>query len=235
MSFPDVLLVKYEVPPGNKHPQCYKDTRGMKGSLEMVYDLTVLTIQYIGPVIIMAYSYSMIALTIWRNTDSGLVQSSQSTIRRNQMIKSKQKVIKMLIVIVTVYTVCYFPINIGWLLLGSLMTLPSATVGYIHTVFLCLALAHTCCNPVIYLGMDKKVRFRFKNIIKSAICFIKCEAQPARNPRYGHTSLASRRHTVTCMQSPYHQGSQDNGQNETTVTEMTVLQTELSSNDIEDS
>ena len=69
VSIPDVLLVKYEIPPGDKHPQCYKETKGMKGSLEVLYDLSVLTIQYIGPVLIMVYSYGMIAHTIWRKTD----------------------------------------------------------------------------------------------------------------------------------------------------------------------
>ena len=73
VSIPDVLLVKYEIPPGNEHPQCYKETKSMKGSLEVLYDLSVLTIQYIAPVLIMVYSYGMIALTIWRKTESGLV------------------------------------------------------------------------------------------------------------------------------------------------------------------
>ena len=74
MSIPDVLMVKYSVPDGDKNPQCYKETKGtLKGNHEMLYDLSVLTLQYIGPVLIMAYSYGMIAVTIWRKTDSGLV------------------------------------------------------------------------------------------------------------------------------------------------------------------
>ena len=90
--------------------------------------------------------------------------------------------IKMLIVVVTVYTACYFPINIGWvsvvftfhfimfvseLLLGSLATLPPTTVCYVHTVFLWLALSHTCCNPVIYFWMNKKVRYKFAVLFSS--------------------------------------------------------------------
>ena len=75
MSVPDVFLIKYEIPEGTKRPQCYKETKGIKGHLETLYDLTVLGIQYVGPVLIMAYSYGMIAITIWRKTDSGLVSN----------------------------------------------------------------------------------------------------------------------------------------------------------------
>jgi len=226
VSIPDVLLVKYEIPQGDEHPQCYKETKGMKGSLEMIYDLSVLTVQYLGPVLIMVYSYGMIALTIWKKTESGLVQSSQSAIRKNQMIKSKQKVIKMLIVVVTVYTVCYFPINIGWLLLGSIASLPNHMVGYIHTSFLWLALSHTCCNPVIYLGMNMKVRFRFLKLVSSAPCLRKCSRNQNRPSQDEVTSHSSRRHTVAGLQSPFHhQGPHDDKQ----ITEMTLLHTRLSS------
>ena len=77
VSLPDVFLVKYQVPEGEERPQCYKEADEEKSSIEMWYDLSVLTIQYIGPVLIMVYSYSMIAFTIWRKTESGLVRNYQ--------------------------------------------------------------------------------------------------------------------------------------------------------------
>lgn len=229
VSLPDVFLVKYQVPEGEDKPQCYKEADEEKSSMEMWYDLSVLTIQYIGPVLIMVYSYSMIAFTIWRKTESGLVQSSQSAIRKSQMIKSKQKVIKMLIVVVTVYTLCYFPINIGWLLLGTLATLPNQLVGYIHTIFLSLALSHTCCNPLIYLAMDNKIRFRFLKIISSVasvLCLRKYRRRSTRDSGPEVTCTSSRRHTVAGLKSSYKNAEQ--------ITAMTVLQTRMSSDIMDD-
>jgi hypothetical protein len=99
-------LVKYEIPPGDEHPHCYKETKGVKGSLEVLYDLSVLTIQYIGPVLIMVYSYGMIAHTIWRKTDSGLVSFFsffQISITRKQSPNMKEPFI--IIILWPVFTI----------------------------------------------------------------------------------------------------------------------------------
>ena len=41
----------------------------MKSNTEMVQDLTILMIQYVAPVMMMIFSYTMIAITIWKNQE----------------------------------------------------------------------------------------------------------------------------------------------------------------------
>jgi hypothetical protein len=69
VSIPEVFYVKYEIPDGESSYQCYKESRQMKSNEEMVQDLTILMIQYVAPVMMMIYSYTMIAITIWKNQE----------------------------------------------------------------------------------------------------------------------------------------------------------------------
>ena len=69
VSIPEVFYVKYEIPDGESLYQCYKESRQMKSNTEMVQDLTILMIQYVAPVMMMIYSYTMIAITIWKNQE----------------------------------------------------------------------------------------------------------------------------------------------------------------------
>ena len=46
---------------------------------------------------------------------------------------------------------------------------PRNLVGYIHTVFLFLALAHSCINPFVYFWMNTRVRNRAKINVKKCM------------------------------------------------------------------
>jgi hypothetical protein len=69
VSFSDVLHVKYEVPEGESSFQCFKESSNMKTTLEIVQDSIILLTQYVIPVLVMLFSYTMIALTLWRKQD----------------------------------------------------------------------------------------------------------------------------------------------------------------------
>ncbi|XP_023322083.1 RYamide receptor [Eurytemora carolleeae] len=153
VSIPDVVMIQYtETGPGRY--QCHKP------NIMPAFDVVMLVFVYILPVLVMLYTYSMMALTIWRKREIGEVQSSQLVTRKNQMLRSKKKMVKMLIVVVSLYTVCYFPINILWLVLSQL-NLSQAQFAYIFTLFHCFALFHTIFNPIIYFWMNRKIRQRF--------------------------------------------------------------------------
>jgi len=147
------------------------------------YHMFVLSTQYVIPVIIMAYCYAMMAITIWRNKDlvNAEVHSRAMVERKKQMLKSKQKLVKMLMVVVTLYTLSYFPMNIIWVIFEASGFLNlgaeegySHIFGYIHTVFLFIMLGHSCINPFIYFWTDARVRYGFLNLLGKIPCIRKC-------------------------------------------------------------
>jgi len=192
---PDVLFTNYKVPEGDPRgkPQCYKEQRE-EDLLETIYDAAILLLQYLVPVLVMAYTNGMIAFTLWKKREIGEVQSSQLQTRKNQMLKSKRKMIVMLMVVATVYTACYFPINIVWLVLSSTLTLPHSTFGYIHTVFVWLAYSHTFWNPLIYYSMNAKVRQKCRSLAASLPILSWFVSPPKRSREHSQcTTLTSLR------------------------------------------
>ena len=103
--------------------------------LQKAYYILITTLTYIWPIIIIAVVYSMVCRRLWSaipgddgtscttpskpdNVQSG---SSDTTVRAyngrvNKTMKtqldSRRKVARMLIVVVIIYTVCYFPIRL---------------------------------------------------------------------------------------------------------------------------
>lgn len=49
----------------------------------------------------------------------------------------------------------------------KILILFSHIFGYVHTVFLFIALGHSCINPFIYFWTDARVRFGFLDLIGS--------------------------------------------------------------------
>merc|ERR1711981_1503846 len=64
---PDVLFTKYQVPNGDPSgkPQCYKE-QNEDDVAETIYDAAMLLVQYLVPVLVMAYTNGMIAFTLWK-------------------------------------------------------------------------------------------------------------------------------------------------------------------------
>ena len=69
--------------------------------------------------------------------------------------------IKMLIVVVLCYTVCWLPFNIFWVMNLDVTRGPEP---YAFTIVHILALFHTCLNPVICVWMNSKVRHGFVEV-----------------------------------------------------------------------
>ena len=72
------------------------------------------------------------------------------------------QMIKMLIVVVACFSICWFPHEVYWVLkfpFPELVTFPADP--YIFTVFHMLALSHACFNPIICCWMNSSVRHGF--------------------------------------------------------------------------
>ncbi|XP_059097322.1 RYamide receptor-like isoform X2 [Tigriopus californicus] len=171
-------------------------------------------IQYFLPVVLMTYFYSMVAKTIWSRRDICELMdgTSHKAEKELQMLKSKRKMIKMLIVVVACYTICWIPFNIFWVLLLIWPSLEQSTwYPYIFTAVHILAVSHTCINPVIYCWMNRRVRYGFMDIVGKLKlvrdCFPKIDwdgTHLTRNARQTQFTVVRKRRTgnVSGLNSP---------------------------------
>ncbi|XP_055525569.1 RYamide receptor-like [Wyeomyia smithii] len=122
------------------------------------YSITLITLQFLLPLIVLVFTYSRIACKVWAKNPPG-----ESVKQRDQRIlRSKRKMIKMMITVVLVFTVCWLPFNIFMLipLDPEWRLLP-----YLWFLFHWLAMSHSCYNPIIYCYMNEKFRKGFVHLV----------------------------------------------------------------------
>uniref|UniRef100_A0A4Y0BMY9 G-protein coupled receptors family 1 profile domain-containing protein n=1 Tax=Anopheles funestus TaxID=62324 RepID=A0A4Y0BMY9_ANOFN len=118
------------------------------------YTIALLTTQFIVPLVVLIFTYTRIAIVVWGKRPPGEAENS----RDQRMAKSKRKMIKMMVTVVIVFTICWLPFNFL-----MLMKLPSSwdLLPYFWFAFHWLAMSHSCYNPIIYCYMNARFRSGF--------------------------------------------------------------------------
>ncbi|KAG8315405.1 neuropeptide Y receptor activity protein [Homalodisca vitripennis] len=74
--------------------------------------------------------------------------------------------IKMMVVVVVVFTVCWLPLNVLNLVWESNPSISSwSGLPFLWFAFHWLAMSHTCYNPVIYCWMNSRFRAGFSTVL----------------------------------------------------------------------
>lgn len=147
--------------------------------------LTVVTIviQYILPLSIIGITYGRIVRRIWERTDLGAVTAFQHA-RRS---KHKKKSIKMLMIVVVVFAVCWMPLNLYHILTDLHPDIK--TFRYSSTAFFAchwFALSSTCYNPFIYCWLNEAFRAEIRAVFR---CF--CPGEISIYPRESKSDSVS--------------------------------------------
>ena len=117
-----------------------------------------LVVLFITPLIFMSFAYCRMGYQLWIRKPVG---SKRNTSDNTVM---KKKVIKMLVIVMVAYVLCWSPIMV----LNAVVELePNAFqnstvfIAYLKNYFQCLSLVSCCINPVIYTFMNRKFREKF--------------------------------------------------------------------------
>lgn len=139
-----------------------------------IYELYMLAIILIIPVIIMSYSYAHICRRLWlvmNNRQSEFpLSNAQPTIYIDASAKKMSQVIRMLIVVVVIFILCWAPI-LFMNVLTAFKVMPLLNYGNlkaVKTAFHLFSYANSCVNPIIYGFMSTNFRASFK------MAFVKC-------------------------------------------------------------
>ncbi|XP_018903913.1 tachykinin-like peptides receptor 99D isoform X2 [Bemisia tabaci] len=140
---------------------CYAewpDGATTKSEMEYVYNITFMTLTYFVPVCAMLCTYTRVGFKLWGSQSIG-----ESISRQLDNIKSKRRAVKMMIVVVVIFAVCWLPFQI-YFIVTSLV--PEITESpFIQDVYLAiywLAMSNSMYNPIIYYWMNARFRDGFK-------------------------------------------------------------------------
>uniref|UniRef100_A0A147BFV4 Putative neuropeptide y receptor n=2 Tax=Ixodes ricinus TaxID=34613 RepID=A0A147BFV4_IXORI len=127
------------------------------------YSMALMILQYFFPLLALIFTYTRIAVVVWGKETPGEAQDE----RDQRMAASKRKMIKMMIMVVTVFMLCWFPLN-AYILLSDLNPDINSYeyIRYIYFVIHWLAMSHASYNPFIYCWMNAKFREGFGNLTR---------------------------------------------------------------------
>ncbi|XP_042200527.1 substance-P receptor-like [Callorhinchus milii] len=150
-------------------PQCYYSiTEEMYGKMvcyvqwspreeeiepsKTTYHVCVTVLVYFLPLAVMGFAYTVVGVTLWAGTIPG-----DSSERYREQINAKRKVVKMMIVVVSTFAVCWLPFHVYFLLDHFYPEIYAQT--YIQQVYLFifwLAMSSTMYNPIIYCLLNDR-------------------------------------------------------------------------------
>ncbi|XP_055938069.1 G-protein coupled receptor 83-like [Argiope bruennichi] len=119
--------------------------------------LVAVATQYILPLTITGVLYYLIIVQVWSRNSLGVVTEGQ----RVSQAKAKKKTIKMLVVVVILFALCWLPLNTFNLLREfNPETFLPKSVTHSTVFFVChwLAMSSVCYNPFIYCWLNDRFR-----------------------------------------------------------------------------
>ncbi|XP_019391759.1 PREDICTED: probable G-protein coupled receptor 83 [Crocodylus porosus] len=131
-------------------------------------DLTTFVLLYVLPLLVISITYTMVAKKLWlRNAIGDITMEQYYAYQRK-----KKMTLKMLMVVVVVFAVCWFPLNC-YLVLISSRAIHSNNALYF--AFHWFAMSSTCYNPFIYCWLNESFRSELKSLL--CVCKRKSAAQ----------------------------------------------------------
>ncbi|NXL47831.1 GPR83 protein, partial [Podilymbus podiceps] len=121
-------------------------------------DLTTFILLYVLPLLIISAAYMTVAKKLWLRNVIGDVTTEQYFALR----KKNKKTIKMLMLVVILFAVCWFPLNCYVVLLSS-QTI--STNNALYFAFHWFAMSSTCYNPFIYCWLNDSFRSELKALL----------------------------------------------------------------------
>ncbi|KAH8407836.1 hypothetical protein KR215_005789 [Drosophila sulfurigaster] len=157
-----------------------------------VYRYALVFVQYLVPFCVISFVYIQMAVRLWGTRAPGNAQDSRDI----TLLKNKKKVIKMLIIVVVIFGLCWLPLQLYNILH---VTIPEINdYHFISIVWFCsdwLAMSNSCYNPFIYGIYNEKFKREFNK--RFAACFCKFQTSLEQHERTFsmHTRASSIRST----------------------------------------
>ncbi|CAC5413903.1 unnamed protein product [Mytilus coruscus] len=118
-----------------------------------IYTIFVLVLTYIIPLIILSITYSIVSFLLWKRTSPG----NRDHFRDFLQWRSKIKVVKMLVIVVTIFGLCWLPLHVFTLVIDFQPEVldydTEADEKLLLGIYLgvhWLAMSNSFANPIIY-------------------------------------------------------------------------------------
>uniref|UniRef100_A0A3Q2R1W9 Neuromedin-K receptor n=1 Tax=Fundulus heteroclitus TaxID=8078 RepID=A0A3Q2R1W9_FUNHE len=117
---------------------------------------------YVLPLAVMGIAYTIIGVSLWGSEIPG-----DSSENYHAQLLAKRKVVKMMIIVVVTFALCWLPYHVYFI--GTGLNKSLMKWKYIQQVYLTvlwLAMSSTMYNPIIYCCLNSRFRAGFKRVFR---------------------------------------------------------------------
>ncbi|XP_028973708.2 neuromedin-K receptor-like [Esox lucius] len=127
-----------------------------------IYHIIVAVLVYMLPLVVMTVTYSLVGRTLWGGEIPGDYNDNY-----HLQIQAKRKVVKMMIMVVVTFAVCWLPYHLYFLVTGLNRQLQRVkAIQQVYLSVLWLAMSSTMYNPIIYCCLNNRFRAGFKRALR---------------------------------------------------------------------
>ncbi|XP_034487365.1 tachykinin-like peptides receptor 99D [Drosophila innubila] len=167
ISCPSLLFFKTEeVKVGNAtRIVCYPDWPDgpmNHSKMEHLHNILIMILTYFLPIISMTVTYSRVGIELWGSKTIG-----EYTPRQVENVRSKRRVVKMMIVVVLIFGFCWLPFHSYFIITSCYPAIVEAPyIQELYLVIYWLAMSNSMYNPIIYCWMNSRFRYGFKMVFR---------------------------------------------------------------------
>ncbi|NP_001161681.1 tachykinin receptor-like protein [Saccoglossus kowalevskii] len=129
----------------------------------VAYEIFVMCGTYFVPLLAMCYTYIMVGYTLWFRQIPG----NADQVRDYKHIKTKRKVVEMLVVVLLMFALCWMPLHVFNIVQRVHRDLKQQDITrQINAALIWIAMSNSFVNPVIYCFMNDSFRNHLKLICR---------------------------------------------------------------------
>ncbi|XP_065131761.1 neuromedin-K receptor [Paramisgurnus dabryanus] len=127
-----------------------------------MYHVIVAVLVYLLPLAVMAITYTRVGLTLW----GGEIPGHSSETFQDQL-QAKRKVVKMMVIVVVTFAICWFPYHVYFIVTGLKRELNKwKGIQQVYLSVLWLSMSSSMYNPIIYCCLNSRFRAGFKQVFR---------------------------------------------------------------------
>uniref|UniRef100_A0A8C6NR86 Substance-P receptor n=1 Tax=Nothobranchius furzeri TaxID=105023 RepID=A0A8C6NR86_NOTFU len=152
------------------------------------YYVCVAILIYFLPLLVMGCAYLVVGLSLWASEIPG-----DSSDRYKEQLTAKRKVVKMMIVVVCTFALCWLPYHVYFLLHQFFPEMSEeAFIQQVYLAIMWLAMSSTMYNPIIYCCLNDRFRAGFRQAFRCCPCVTQTayEGLELKSTRYFQTQTS---------------------------------------------
>lgn len=165
---------------------CYPDWNRESEEISKIFHqaemIVKVVVTYAVPLVIMTVLYSLISYFLWKQKPPGAVNQEAYV----KQMRKRRAVIKMLIIAVAVFAVCWLPVHVGHIMPHFYKDAYSAIPSTLRLLFFWLAHANAAIHPWLFIAFSENLRGEAKAIFHNIR-----KRSPFKHPKLSTSSQPS--------------------------------------------